>query len=333
MSFPDLFKRAFALWWRTRALWPLGILAALVGAGDYSGGNNFNFNLNTSTGSGPDTLPPEIVDGWMNNPAVQAFIENPWPLLFGLGALIVLWSLIAALVGQLAHGAMIRVADLADQGLEASIGEGLRVGMARLLPMFLLSLIISLPGLLFALAIVVLAVGLIGQVVALGTGAASDPQTFLAAIGGTLLCLVPLGLLTVLLGVALGFFGRVAQRVCVVEGRGPIFSLQRSWGLITRNFGNAFLTWLVTLMLGAAFGFVIFLPALAIALPAMFGFMSSGQIPWAALIGLIVYGLLASVLLGGWLTSFNSALWTVMYRAFVERDRAFAVPATYAPGD
>jgi hypothetical protein len=331
MSFPDLFKRALALWWRTRALWPLGILAALVGAGDYSGGNNLNFNI--PSGNTPGTLPPGVADEWVRNPAVQAFLANPWPLLLGIGVVIVLWSLIAALVGQLAHGAMIRVADQADRGLETGVGDGLRVGVARLLPMFLLSLIVALPALLFAVAIGVIAVGLIAQLAAVGAGGAGSPEAALTAIGGAVLCLVPLGLLAVVLGIALGFFGRVAQRICVVEGRGPIASLGRSWGLVTRNFGNAFLTWLVTLLLGVAFGFASALPALAIALPAAFSFMNSGRIPWAALIALVVYAFAVAVLLGGWLTSFNSTLWTLAYRSFVERDRAFAVPASYAAGD
>lgn len=330
MSYPDLFKRALALWWRTRTLWPLGVLAALFGAGDYSTGNNFNFNL---PAGGSEPLPPEVFDEWRNNPVVEALIENPQPVLIGLGVALILWTLLAFLVGQLAHGAMIRAADLADQGIEARFGDALRVGASRLLPLFLLNLIVSLPALLIAAAAVIIGIALVGQLIMMGGAANPDPESLLVGFGGLLLCLIPLGLLAAVLGVALSFFARVAQRACVIEGRGPIASLRRSWGLVTRNFGNALLAWLTTIMLGAAFGLLTFLPVLVIGLPALFGFVNSGDIPWVVLGVLIVYGIAASVLLGGWLTSFNSALWTVVYRSFVARDQAFAVPASYAPGD
>lgn len=330
MSYPDLFKRAIALWWRTRVLWPLGILAALFGAGDYSAGNNFNFSV--PAGDGSDPVPPELIEEWAESPAVEAFVANPLPLLFGLGAIAVIYVIVSSLVGQLAHGAMIRAADLADRGGEARIGDALGVGAARVLPLFLLNLIVSLPVLLIGLTTAVIAVALIIQIVTL-EGGAGDPERVLLGLGGALLCLIPLWLLAAVLGVAVSLFARVAQRVCVIEGRGPVASLGRSWGLVTRSFGNVLLAWLTTLMLGAAFGLITFLPVLAIGLPAMLGFMSSGDIPWLALGALIAYGLAASVLLGGWLTSFNSALWTLVYRAAAARDQAFAVPASYAPGD
>lgn len=332
MTYPDIFKRALALWWRTRILWPLGVLAALFGAGDYSTGNNLNFNVNAPAGGDASPVPPEMLEEWAARPAVQAFLANPLPFFIGLLALTLLWILLASLVGQLAHGAMIRAADVADQGAEARLGDALRAGAARLLPLFLLNLIVSLPALLIILAAFGAGLALVVQLIALDRSG-GNVETLLLSIGGSLLCLVPLILIVAALSVALGFFARVAQRACVIEGRGPIASFQRSWGLVTRNFGNALLTWLTTVMLGAAFGMLSFLPVLAIGLPAALGFMRSGDIPWGAIVALIVYGVAASVLLGGWLTSFNSALWTVAYRAFAERDRAFAVPASYAPGD
>jgi hypothetical protein len=329
MTYPDLFKRGVALWWRTRGLWALGVLAALFGASDYSASG---LNVNSSVSS--DQLPPGFADAWASNPLVRAFLDNPLPFILGAVALGLLFALLSALVGQLAHGAMIRMADVADRGLEPSLGDALRVGAERLLPMFLLGIVLALPALLAFLAAIGVGAALVFQLVGMvQAGGQPDPTAVLLGLGGSLLCLVPLLLAGWLLGLALGLFGRFAQRVCVLEGRGPIASLRRAWGLVTRNFGAALLNWLATLVLGAIFGFLAALPALAIALPAVVGFSRSGEVPWAALAGLAVYALAANALLGGWLTSLNSALWTVLYRAFRAREQEFAVPASFAPGD
>lgn len=325
MTYPDLFRRALALWWRTRALWPLGVLAALFGAGDYSAGGNVNVSTSFPADSFAETLPPGLIEAWVDNPLLQQFVANPLPYLIAVGAALGLLALIGTLIGQIFHGAMIRMADVADQGLEATIGDALGVGLARTLPLFLISLIVALPLLIALAAFVVVVFGLIAQlVVFFGAGADGPSGDLLVQLSGLLLCLVPLLLLAGVASVALGLFGRVAQRVCVVERLGAVGSLRRSWALVTRNLGHTLLTWLATLVLGALFGVVASLPAVALALPALFAFMRTGEIPWGALVGLVLYGALASVLLGGWLTSLNSALWTVLYRSFAAREAALA---------
>jgi hypothetical protein len=321
VSYPDLFKRAAMLWWRTRILWGLGVLAALVGYGDYQAGNvSTSFNVPAGDAEA-NPFPPELIEAWANNPALLALVENPAPFVIGLVAVLVLWLIIATLVGQLAHAAMIRVADVADQGYRATLGDGLRVGASRLLAMFALSLLVALPVILIVGASLALIVVLITQLVAASAAGSLDgPQAALAAIGGLLLCLIPLILVMGLLSLVLSFFVRIAQRACVIEGLGPVASLARAWRLVTRNFGLALLNWVALLMLGAIFGVLATLPALAIAIPAIFSFTSSGAVPWAALVGLVIYGFLVSVLLGGVLTSFNATLWTVLYRSFVARE-------------
>jgi hypothetical protein len=318
MSYPEIVRRAFQLWWRTRALWPLGVLAALFGAGDYRTGN-FNFNYSVSA----DELPgggaaADLLERLEASEFVRAIIANPLPFIIGAAVILIGWALIAALVGQLAHGAMIRMADVADQGYAASLGDALRVGASRLLPLFLLAILAALPILLLLGVIIAVVAAVVAQVVAAGT---AGPESVLPAIGGVLLCVLPLALIA------------IVQRVCVIEGRGPLQSLGRAWRLLWRNLGLTLLNWLALAILGALFGAAATLPALAIALPAFFSFFSSGAIPWAALIALLIYGLVITVLLGGVLTSFNSTLWTLLYRSFLAREPDAAVPESYAPGD
>jgi hypothetical protein len=329
MSYPEIVRRAFNLWWRTRALWPLGILAALFGAGDYSTGSaSFNYRVSADDLSDGGAA-ADLLERMQASELLRAVAANPIPFVIGGVLMLIAWSLIAVLVGQLAHGAMIRMADVADRGYAASLGDALRVGAARLLPLFLIAILAALP--------ILLLVGLIAALIAVVAlrvmdAAPGGAEPALAALGGVLLCVLPLGLLTVIAGAVLGLLARLAQRVCVIEGLGPLRSLGRAWRLLWRNLGLTLLNWLALAILGALFGVAATLPALAIALPAFFSFFRSGAIPWAALIGLIVYGLVVTVLLGGVLTSFNSTLWTLLYRSFIAREAA-PVPESYGPGD
>lgn len=332
MGYPDLFKRAALLWWRTRLLWPLGILAAFMGAGDYATGN-FNASSNFSVPADGDFAgeTPAWIAALAESELIQAIAANPVPFALGLGLILLLWTIIATLLGQLAHGAMIRVADVADQGYRPSLGDGMRVAAARLLPLFLLSLLVALPVLVILAGVIAAMIVVISQLVlAIGSEAFDTPGGGIAALGGLLLCIIPLVLIMSLAGLVLGFFARLAQRACVIEGRGPIASLVRAWQLVRRSFGLALLNWVAVLVLTSLFGVIVTLPAIAVALPVFFSAAQSGTLPWGLLVGLLVYGFLVTVPLGGVLTSFNSALWTVVYRALVEREQAAAASFTPA---
>lgn len=328
MSYPDLFKRAAMLWWRTRLLWPLGMLAALVGAGEY-GTANFNSSSNFTSTDGD--VPPELVDQLAENELLRAFVENPAPFLIGATLVGLLALLITTLIGQLAHAAMIRVADVTNLGYKATLGDAMSVGVARLLPMFLLNLLATLPGIVIVIVILVGVGTLLAQVFAGAVaGDLDSSRSLLAVLGGTLLCVVPLLLLMALLATLLSFFIRLGQRACVIEGLGTLNSLRRAWALLRRGFGIALLNWVALLMLTSLFSLVASAPAAAVAFPAFFQAASSGEIPWAVLIGLGIYGFLVTVLLGGILTSFNSTLWTVVYRSLAEREASAALPVQEA---
>lgn len=327
-NFIDLLKRAFRLWWRVKILWPLGMLAALVGYGDSVVSGNLNVSQPVSGDPGAE------VPGWVTDLAesdlVQSFISNPWPYIIGLIAAILVWALVAALIGALAHGALIRVADVADQGYAASLGDGLRVGAARMTPIFLLNLILALP-VIIVVAIVAAAVafGVAGAIGSLGPeGALDSPGPIIASVLGLIFCSLGVFLLLALVGALLGVWSRLAQRACVIEVLGPLDSLGRSWRLITRNLGLTLLTWLFQALLSGVLGFLLALPAVALAFPIVFSAGGGGGL-WAGLIvALIVYAILAGVLVGGMLTAFNSAMWTLLYRAFLAREAAPA-PVQY----
>ncbi len=320
-NFIDLLKRAGSLWWRVKLLWPLGMLAALVGYGDSAISGNFNSaqNLRSDTGSGGMPL-------WLTelaaSPLVRDVMHNPWPYLLGLLALLVGWALLAAMVGALAHGALIRVADVADQGYTANLSDGLRVGAARALPLFLLNLILALPVIIImSLVLGGFALIFVRSVTSFSAFDGATPSgPLIASLFGAIFCLIGVFLLLALLAALLGLWARVAQRACVVEGLGPVASLGRGWHLMRRNLGLTLLTWLFQALLGGVIGFVLALPALALSFPLIFA-VSEGRANVVGLfIALIGYAFVASVVGGGILTAFNATLWTVIYRAFCARE-------------
>lgn len=320
-NFIDLLKRAFALWWRTKALWPLGMLAALVGYGDAAVGGNFNSSQ--SIPSDPEAELPPWLEDLPTNPLVVSFIDNPWPYILAAVALVIGLSIVAALVGALAHGAMIRTADVADQGYAATIGDGLRVGAGRTGALFLLNLVLALP----VIVVLVLVGGaaafsLVGAIASVeGGDGPANPGPIIASLLGLVFCAIGFFLLLWVVGIVLGVWARVAQRVCVIETRGAIGSLGRAWGLITRNLGLTLLTWLFQGVLGGVISFVMAIPALALAVPAFIAVAQGGAPPLGLLVALVIYAIAANIFVGGLLTSFNSAMWTVIYRSFTAREQ------------
>lgn len=321
-NFVDLLKRAAVLWWRTKVLWPLGMLAAFVGHGDTSAGGNVNVSQQISGDSQAD--PPPWLADLLEHPLVRSFLDNPWPYVIGFVVVAIVLALLAALVGALAHGAMIRAADVADQGYRATLGDALGVGAARTGPIFLINLILALPLILavfvFAAAIGFGVAGIIG---ATQGGGQPESGPLIASLIGLIFCGLGLFLLILVVSALLGVWSRVAQRVCVIEVKGPVASLGRAWGLIRRNLGLTLLTWLLQGVLGGVVSFVLAVPALALAIPAVFAIARGDAFPVGLIVALVVYALLAGILVGGLLTSFNSAMWTVMYRAFVGRERPY----------
>ncbi len=326
-NFVDLLRRAAALWWRTRILWPLGMLAALFGSGDLAVNGNVNVQQRVFV-SDPAAMPPWL-DDLAESPLLRSFVDNPWPYVIGFLLLAAGLGLIGMLVGVIAHGAMIRVADMADQGYQASIGDGLRTGAARAMPLFLLNLIVTLP-LIVGVAIVtgMIAMVVLGVLRAAIGGSELDPAPLFASALGTIFCSIGIIILISIISVVLGVLLRVAQRVCVIEARGPLESLGRGWALIRQNLGLTLLTWLLQAVLGGLTSFILSLPAVGMGLSVTFTILQGGAFPVGLVIALVLYALFVNVVAGGLLTAFNSALWTVMYRAFAGHERP---PESYAP--
>jgi hypothetical protein len=190
-----------------------------------------------------------------------------------------------------------------------------------MLPIFLIGLILALPILLIVAAGFALLGGAIWQVF---SGGIDDPASALPALFGAIACFIPLALLGAALGIVLGLIGRLAIRACVIEGLGTLASIGRSWGLFRRNLGPTLLLWLLMAILGLVLSALLGVPSLALLLPITSGLASHGfaGIPALAVIGLVIYGLVVNVGIGGALTSLSATIWTLFYRSLLEREGA-----------
>lgn len=321
MNYFEHFKHAARLFWRTKQLWPLGILAAFFGQGEYGFSPDFSQSFSASD---PEALPPFFSD-LTEQPWIAAFIENPWPYVIGLLLILLLWGIVAALIGWWAQGAMIHMADQADQEHPTSIRASLSAAGARILPLFLINLLLILPVLLL---IGLLATIIIALAISAATSNEPDPMMLVTTLLGALACLLPLIVIAGLLGIVLNLVNLFAARACVLEHTGVMDSLRMGWRMIRGNIGWTLLNWFILLVLSGAFSGIAAIPALFFTLPAGFAIINNDWSGWtmAAIVGLTLYSLVVGIGLGGILSAFNSTVWTVLYRVFQRKAAPMHAP-------
>ncbi|MBI4770518.1 MAG: hypothetical protein HY784_08955 [Chloroflexi bacterium] len=337
MDYSAIFRRAWELTWRYKILWVLGILATLIGAGDFGvsyrgGGGNGGDN-----GGNGSSLPGESGNGPSIEiaPEVGQFLQNYGPLIvFGLLALILLLALIFSLLGWWLKGGLIHGIEAADRTGSVALGEALRIGGRRLLPLWLTSLLLNLPTLLIAL----LALGI--ALTALFGSGIFDPQTlgrlalhpfrFVAGLGVALICVLPLACIAMLLRFVLSFIETLAVRAVVLEEAGVLSGIRRGWELLKANLAPNFILWLLFLVVGYAFTFLVSLPALALLIPAGVAALA-GQFGLAVVLGAFGFLLIYAVIsvLGGVGMVYKWSVWNLAYRSFAEQG---APPPAPLPG-
>jgi hypothetical protein len=317
VNYFDQLKHAARLFWHTKALWFLGMLAALFGQNEYG----FSVNYSESAPSSSPGSAASPFGDFSANPMLASFLANPLPYLAAIGAIVLLWWIIATLVGWLVQGTMIDLVDQTDQQLAPSVRASFRHSRAQIWPLFLINLIVSLPTL---IVVIIAAALFIPLMLTVFRSATPDFSALVPRIVGTLLCLVPLFLLNALAGVALRLLNILAARACLLEGLSARASLRQGWLLLRRNLGYTVLNWFVLLIVGAGFSFVAAIPALLLLVPAARAFLHNEWTTFAygAAIGVTVYFIVMSLGVGGILTGFNSTVWTVLYQGFQRRMQA-----------
>jgi hypothetical protein len=262
-------------------------------------------------------------------PAVAAFVV----VVIVLALLAIVLSLALTVLRFVTRVSLIQmVHEYEETGQETKFGDGLRMGWSRsALRLFLLDLMLTLP---VVLAVLLLLVPL--GFLAFAAFAAGEPRIGLGVV--SILAAIPVILVGVLVGIALGPIRELTYRSIALEKLGPWAAFKATVGLVRRHLGPAALQWLILVGMRIAWKIVLIPVNLVLVFVALF----AGGLP-----GLLVGGIAAlaadwplALLLGGLVflpvfivvialpnlafntlaTVYHSTVWTLTYRELLALD-------------
>jgi hypothetical protein len=346
-----ILRRSWQILWSYRALWVFGLIVTLAVGGSSGGGggnNGVQFQDDHPRG-GPPT--PESFEQAMRQlrseldrvferglPDIDLSAGQLTTVLWIVGAFVVLMLLIGigvAVARYVSETAMIRmVNDYESSGAQVTVREGFRLGWSvSAWRLFLINLIVKLPGLLFIALLIIVGVSVF-MIVRDGGG-----EFGFAGIAGLVALVFGSALVVAVLTVLLHLLRNFFWRVCVLEEVGVGESLSRGFAIVREEWKDVGLMWLVMVGLGivwaVAFTLAVILtiPVLLVtaiagllvaALPAvllagLFSLFLSGYWPWimgALFVAPLFFTITFSpwLMLDGWRQVFASSVWTLTYR-------------------
>jgi hypothetical protein len=350
VNFGSVLKRAWSTLWNYRMLWIFGILLAMTAGGS---GSNFRYEFGGSSYKYGDynsfpTAPGEVfheLNIWANQHVYPLFSHpdlhvTTW-IWIGVAVLvfILLCGVINALIRYPSETALIRLVYKYDQdGTKENFKSGWKLGWSRAaFRLWVIDLIIGLPMLVLVLALLGLGIGLFSNFAGNPyQGGLTGNQVALLIIGGMVLLLM---MLYAIFLIFLNLLRQFIVRKTALENSDVKESFRMGWGLFKSNWKNAVLMWLIMLGIGfgAAFGIIILtiflIPVfMLLIIPAAITAAIPGLIAWgiaslftgaplswiiAVLVALPCFILVIGspvVLIGGWMKTFESSAWTMVYR-------------------
>jgi hypothetical protein len=305
-------------------LWIFGIVITLFGQGEYS----FSVNYRESYPAGQGGLPAMPGKDLLIN-----ILDNPIPYIIGFGLLSLVFWFIRSLICWWSQSALISMVDDVDQKGSTSVASGWNAGKRRAVPLAVVSIIFSLPTTILALPAIAGGAWMFSQFFdtykAMLLGEIPSPeemqvifQPLMSSVPVILACIFPLICIGGILGWLLGLLNKIAARSFVLEDRTIIDSIKRGWQITRKNIGMVLLNGIVLAVISFIFGWVAAIPALIIWVPVARAFLhqswTASTIIAAILVGFYFIFVLLGV--GGILTSFNSTLWTKLYKNMVVND-------------
>ncbi|MCB2230051.1 hypothetical protein KQH82_04990 [bacterium] len=292
MDYGYIVNRAFQIAWRYKSLWVFGLFV----------GGFTNLNLN---------LPGDSFDfGQGGSEPFGAISPEVFGALLMLGLILGLVFLIAYCI---AAPALIDGVNRIERGGVYTFGASFSTGVDNFWR------ILGLGVLLF---VVMVAIFVFGAIV-FGIGAAiigisagdSNPGPAIAAIILGVLILIPVFIFLYFL-IATPF--QLAQRVIVVRSARIADALSEGWLLFKQNFGKALVIFLIRIGISLAIGIVMFIIFAVIALLVLIFVPNPMEHLAEAVILGILFGLPISLVLGGFMGTFDSSLYTLFYFELVE---------------
>jgi hypothetical protein len=345
-----IIKRAWHILWSYRALWVFGLIIALATAGSSGGGSNSGTRYSFDSEDQQMPLPRDMQRGMEEfvREMERFFDEGPGNVDIPQGELTALiWIVVLFTLAMLALGILMAVARYVSEtavirmvdeyegtDTKMSVRQGFRIGWSRTSwRLFLLDLIVSLPAILLALAL--LGAG-IGVFIAVENGSLTFSSfNVIAMIGLVFVLVFAVAILSIFLRLLRHFFWRVSA----LEDLGVTDSLRRGWELARENWKSVGLMWLVMIGLGIVWViasiilFIISIPVLLLtaaiafvicALPALllvgfFHLFLGSVLAWVLGIVMMLplfFTLAFSpwLLVGSWQAVFTSSVWTLTYR-------------------
>lgn len=296
MDFGEVLGKAWRIVWKHKVLWIFGIFAGCTsggGGGGGGGGSGWQQNWDSGQPSGPE-IGSQVEQFFQQ--AGQWVSENLWIFII-LGLLVLVLAVIGAFLGTIGKIGLIRGAFRADSGEETlQFGELFRGSLPYFWRVFLLSLLIGV-----AAMVIFVPLAIFGVVT--------------AGIG--FLCIVPLLCVLVPLLFAVGIVVQQANAAMVIEDLSMMDGVRRAWGVVKKNVGPVLLIWLITAVIGGVIGFVLALPFIVIAIPAVIALAASpNEFPTAivAVAGLcLVLYIPVLIVAQGVLTSYVESVWALTF--------------------
>lgn len=324
MNYTATFKEALSIFWRHKSLWVFGIVITLFGQGEY----NFSVNYRESYPAGEGGLPS--IPG---KDLLIKILDNPIPYIIGFSLLSLVFWIIKSLICWWSQSALISMVDDVDHEGSTSVTRGWNAGKQRAVPLTVMSIIFALPTTILTLPAIAGGVWVFSQFFdtykAMLLGATPSPEEMQAVFQPLMsniflgfACIVPLICVGGIFGWLLGLLNKIAVRSFVLENLTIIDSIKRGWEITRKNLGNVLLNGIILVVISVIFGWIAAIPALIIWVPVARAFLhqswNMSTIVGAVFMGL--YFLFVLIGIGGVLTSFNSTLWTKLYKNMVVKE-------------
>lgn len=324
MRYGEIIKRAWAISWRHKNLWWLGLFAG-VGGGSYSFNNSSSDFSNFGSGNGGGT--PNFGD------AADQLVR--WlPIIIAIALIVFVFVAIIEILRIAALGGLVSQVDVAERGGKPSALTGWGDGFHHWWRLAVVTFFTAVPGLVLAL----IAVVGIFIVVAIPLYAGSEPS--IPALIALIVAFIVLVIVMLPITIVLNVMHALAYREVMLDGKKAWPAFTAAWNWIRSRLKDVGLMWLITVGFGIAYGLALLPVVLLFAVPfvgLVVGLALSANGGSAVMIvmfaiilfvlGVVFFTLL--VVVGAAYATFHSALWTLFWRRLTGRDpEARSIPET-----
>jgi hypothetical protein len=301
-NYGEVLTRAWQITWKHKILWVFGILASCGRGGGGGNGGGSNSGYDVSSGQSPD-FPPQVLR-WF-----QTIEENLTTILVVMVAVICIIWIVTIFLSTIGKIGLIRGTVQADGGAEKLIfGELFSGSMPYFWRMFGLSLILSLPVFIIAIAIAVVVAG--------GLVASGGEENALFAMMGMIPVLIGCICLLIPVMFVLGMVFRQAENAVVLEELSVMPAIARGWEVFKKNLVTIIVMAIILAVIGFVAGLVIAVPIILIVVPAALAFaLGDGQSTTPLILMAVCFCLFIPVawLVQGIITAYSESAWTLTY--------------------